>query len=174
MSGTARAAVVAELVETIAAVCRPHPVRVAIDGPDAAGKTTLADELAAGLRGRGREAIRASIDGFHRPRAARYRRGPDSPEGYYEDSFDYAALREALLDPLGPHGSRRYRRAVFDYRTDGSVHVEPEVAAVDAVLLFDGVFLLRPELAEAWDLRIFVVVRPEESLRRALDRDRDL
>src|SRR5206468_12186993 len=76
-------------------------------------------------------------------------------------------LREALLDPLGPHGSRRYRRAVFDYRTDGSVHVEPEVAAVDAVLLFDGVFLLRPELAEAWDLRIFVVVRPEESLRRA-------
>ena len=52
--------------------------------------------------------------------------------------------------------------------------MEPEVAAVDAVLLFDGVFLLRPELAEAWDLRIFVVVRPEESLRRALDRDRDL
>src|SRR5918912_955294 len=110
MSGTARAAVVAELVETIAAVRRQHPVRVAIDGPDAAGKTTLADELAAGLRGRGRETIRASIDGFHRPRAARYRRGPGSPERYYEDSFDYAALHKELLDPLRPHGSRRYRR----------------------------------------------------------------
>src|SRR5437763_3560056 len=124
MSGTARAAVVAELVETIAAVCRPHPVRVAIDGPDAAGKTTLADELAAGLRGRGREAIRASIDGFHRPRAARYRRGPDSPEGYYEDSFDYAAPRGAARParpprqpevPEGrlrlPHGRERPRGA---------------------------------------------------------------
>src|SRR5205823_913617 len=76
--------------------------------------------------------------------------------------------------PARPHGSRRYRRAVFDYRTDRSVHVEPEVAAVDAVLLFDSVFLLRSELAEAWDLRILVVVPPEESLRRALERDRDL
>jgi uridine kinase len=169
-----RAAVVAELVDTIAEARRPHPVRVAIDGPDAAGKTTLADELAAGLRGRGRETIRASIDGFHRPRAARYRRGPDSPEGYYEDSFDYASLRKALLDPLGPSGSRSYRRAAFDHRADRSVLEEPEVAAVDAVLLFDGVFLLRPELAGAWDLRVFVSVRPEESLRRALERDLDL
>jgi len=49
-------------------------VRTAIDGPDAAGKTTLADELAVALRERGRDVIRASIDGFHRPRRERYRR----------------------------------------------------------------------------------------------------
>jgi hypothetical protein len=30
-----------------------HPLRVAVDGPPAAGKTTLADELALLLRGRG-------------------------------------------------------------------------------------------------------------------------
>jgi uridine kinase len=146
-------------------------VRVAVDGPDAAGKTTLADELASGLRNRGRVVIRASIDGFHRPRAERYRRGADAPEGYYEDSFDYGALRHALLDPLGPGGSRAYRRAVFDFRTDAP-RSEPEtVPPEDAVLLFDGVFLLRPELFESWDLRIFVSVGFDEALRRALDRD---
>jgi hypothetical protein len=49
-------------------------VRVAIDGSAAAGKTMLADELAISLRGRGRDVIRASIEGFLRPRIERYRR----------------------------------------------------------------------------------------------------
>jgi hypothetical protein len=40
-------------------------VRVAIDGVDGVGKTTLADELVAPLQLLGRDVIRASIDGFH-------------------------------------------------------------------------------------------------------------
>ena len=58
-----------------------HPVRVAIDGRTASGKTTLADELAAELQGRGRIVIRTSVDGVHRPRAERYRHGRLSVEG---------------------------------------------------------------------------------------------
>jgi uridine kinase len=118
--------------------------------------------------------IRASIDGFHRPRSERYRLGPDSPEGYYRDSFDDEALRRELLDPLGPGGHRLYRTAVFDFGTDAPVEAHRRRAAEDAVLLFDGVFLLRPELRDCWELRIFVRVRPEESLRRAIVRDREL
>ena len=37
---------------------------------------------------------------------------------YYLDSIDNTALRDALLLPLGPEGSYRYRRAIFDFRTD--------------------------------------------------------
>jgi uridine kinase len=80
MAEDRRAAVVRELADRIEAVQRPHPVRVAIDGVDAAGKTTFADELAAVLRRRGRDV----------------RRGELSPEGYYYDSFDYPALRQTL------------------------------------------------------------------------------
>jgi uridine kinase len=166
-----RAALLERLAALIAAVERPHPVRVAIDGPDAAGKTTLADELAGMLRRHGRAVVRASIDGFHRPREERYRRGRDSPLGYYEDSFDYDALRRCLLEPLGPGGTLRYRRAVFDVRTDSPQPATEIVAPRDAVLLLDGIFLLRPELFESWDLRVFVSVRFEEVLRRALERD---
>ncbi len=43
-----------------------------------------------------------------------------------------------------------------------------------AVLLFDGVFLLRPELRDAWDVRIFVSATFDETLRRALQRDKML
>jgi len=40
---TLRQHVIADIAVPVAAVHRRHPVRVAIDGVDAAGKTTLAD-----------------------------------------------------------------------------------------------------------------------------------
>jgi len=164
----------ASVADMVAAVSCPHPLRVAIDGPDAAGKTTLANELAALLAQRGREVIRASIDGFHRPRVERYEQGADSSLGYYEDSFDCERLRNELLQPLGPNGSRLYRSRIFDYRTDRPVEAAAERASDAAVLLFDGVFLLRPELADAWDFRIFVVAGFNEILRRVRVRDSEL
>ncbi len=60
-----------ELSDAIGATERSHPVRVAIDGVGVSGKTVLADELADCLSGLGRSVIRASIDGFHRPRHRR-------------------------------------------------------------------------------------------------------
>src|ERR1700748_2018999 len=94
------------LVGAIESVTTSHPLRVAVDGPPAAGKTTLADELALLLSSRGREVIRASTESFHLPRARRYRRGEFSPEANYHDSFDYGTLRRVLLHPLGPNGDR--------------------------------------------------------------------
>jgi uridine kinase len=164
-----------ELLERLAGAIESgpgsHPVRVAVDGPPAAGKTTLADELALLLRARGREVIRATTESFHRPRAQRYRRGEFSPEANYHDAFDYDALRRVLLDPLGPDGDRRYQRAVYDLGTDTALSPPTATAAADAVLLLDGVFLLRPELIDRWDLSIFVSVAFERTLDRARIRD---
>jgi uridine kinase len=166
-----------ELLERLARLLldleRPHAVRVAIDGPDGAGKTMLADELAGRIEAK-RPVIRAGIDGFHNPRADRLRRGADSPEGYFLDSFDYEALRNVLLDPLGPGGSARYRRRVFDYRLDEKVEAPEEEASPDSILLFDGVFLLRDELRPFWDFSIFVHADFDEIVRRAEARDREL
>ena len=166
-----RSRLVDYLAGRIQRVERPHPVRVAVDGPDAAGKTTLAQELVAPLQARGRPVIRASIDGFHNPAGVRHRRGRTSPEGYYYDSFNYGALAESLLAPLGPGGSRRYVSEVFDYQADACVRAPAREAEVNAVLLFDGVFLLRPELAAHWDFTIFVDAAFEITLARAERRD---
>jgi len=70
-----RPELVAELASRIGRERCPHPIRVAIDGVDASGKTTLADELVAPLKRTGRFVIRASIDGFHHPATVRYRSG---------------------------------------------------------------------------------------------------
>ena len=46
-----------------------------------------------------------------------------------------------------------------------------ETAPADAILLFDGVFLLRRELLRCWDFAIFVAVPFAETQRRAEVRD---
>ncbi|HZU87536.1 MAG TPA: hypothetical protein VFF78_08640 [Anaerolineaceae bacterium] len=162
------------LAEQLAGLRLSHPLRVALDGIDAAGKTSLADELAKVLLQFDRPVIRATMDGFHCPRIVRYRRGAESPEGYFFDSFDYPQLRSALLDPLGPSGDRRYRTAVFDFRQDISLEKPAQIADPQGILLFDGIFLSRPELAGGWDFNIFIEISFETSLARAMRRDLDL
>jgi uridine kinase len=168
---SARLRLLGVLAERIVAIARPHPTRVAIDGVDAAGKTTLADELVAPIAALGRSVIRASVDDFHQPRALRYRAGRHSARGYFRDSFDHAALEAVLLRPLGPGGSRQIRTRVFDYRTDTVVYAPVETAARDAVILLDGIFLNRPELRAHWDLSVFLEVPFEETIARMVERD---
>jgi uridine kinase len=160
------------LAEAVGSVTVAHPTRVAIDGPPAAGKTTLADELAVVLREQGRDVIRATIDDFLFPRAQRYPRGEYSAEGCYFDTHDYEALNRVLLDPLGPGGDRRFQPAVYDRTADAALSPPVTTAPTNAVLLFDGVFLMRPELIDQWDLRIFVSIALEKTVDRAVIRER--
>jgi uridine kinase len=148
-----------------------RPVRIAIDGRLAAGKTALADELATRISQRGRPVIRTSIDGFHQPKATRYARGRNSAEGYYYDSRDLTSIMTLLLAPLGPNGNLLYRTASFDLENDRPHCQEPELAPGNAILLVDGTFLQRPELRDGWDLVIFIQVSPELARRRGVARD---
>lgn len=163
----------ARLADALSALSLAHVPRVAIDGPDAAGKTTFANELAVLISAR-RPVVRLGSDDFHRPAGARYRRGDMSPEGYYLDSFDNEMIVAAVLHPLGPGGDGEYLAAAFDYRSGRPVAGRRRIADPAALLLFDGVFLQRRELREHWDAVIYLHVAPEESLRRALIRDRGL
>src|SRR6185295_10072497 len=101
-----RALMLADLACRIAGLSLGRPIRIAVDGRTASGKTTLSDELAGALRREGRDVIRTSIDGFHRAKAERYARGRHSAEGYYYDARDLSAIMALLLVPLGPGGNR--------------------------------------------------------------------
>lgn len=166
-----RNALLERLAATIAALHPTRRIRVAIDGVDGAGKTMLADSLTPLVIAKGRDVIRASVDGFHNPRAVRYARGRYSPDGFFLDSYDYAAFRRLLLDPLGPDGSGRYVAKLFDHRSDQLVEAPQQQASPTAALIVDGIFLHRPELRACWDLSIFLYVDFAVSMARNATRE---
>lgn len=172
-----RQALIAHVAELILAapIAARHPspgvLRVGIDGVDGAGKSMFGDELTAYLAAAGRPIIRASVDGFHNPQATRYRQGRHSPAGFFYDSYDYVTLKTALLDPLSPEGDGCYRTAAFDHRADAPVNAPLEHATPGAILVFDGIFLHRPELRGYWDCSVFLQVDFGVSVGRIARRD---
>ncbi|MDZ7911407.1 MAG: uridine kinase [Rhodococcus sp. (in: high G+C Gram-positive bacteria)] len=137
----------ASVFETLAAevfALRGSPL-VAIDGVDGSGKTTFAKSLAAQLNAR--PVIVIHVDDFLNPSEIRHRRGRQSPEGFWLDSYDYDALERHVLDPLTPGGSRECRQ-----RRDSDAYL---VAADGAIVLVEGLFLHRDELASRGTTRSF-------------------
>lgn len=174
MGMTARKQCLFGIANQILTLQPQHPLRVAVDGRSAAGKTTFADELGDAIEQAGRPIIRTSIDGFHNPRAVRYRQGRFSPDGYYEDARNLHAVRRLLLEPLGPGGTLLYATACFDLERDEALVPQILRAASTAVLIVDGTFLLRPELNSFWDYVIFLNVSEEDECRRGVMRDAEL
>ncbi|MBT9254406.1 uridine kinase [Phycicoccus sp. MAQZ13P-2] len=110
-----------------------------------------------------REVHRAGVNGFHRPRSLRYARGRTA-ESFYRDSYDHDAVRSRLVEPF--RAGAPWARAVFDVGADGPVQDTQPSAGEDALLLVDGIFLHRPELAGLWDASLWVEVPFDVSVPR--------
>ncbi len=150
-------------------------MRVVVDGRTGAGKTTFADELAAAIRARGRSTLRASLDDFKHPWPHAKQHGYDrvTGEGYYRNAYDFHSAQSLLLQPAGPAGTGKVVLCAHDPLT-GVDHRSVTVdAPSDAVLVVDGVFAMRPEYDDCWDVRIWLHTEPEIALARGLRRDTD-
>lgn len=151
-----RQLVLVDLLSMMLSVRPGERALIGIDGVDGAGKSRLAAELVAiAPHVAGRDVHSVSIDGFQHPRARRHARG-SGPESFYQDSYDYDAFREHVLRPF--KAGRDYVPAVHDVATDQGVAPAPVGVSEDAVLLVDGIFLRRPELAAEWDATLMVLV----------------
>ena len=117
---------------------------VAVDGIDGADTVRFANDLANALRALGSQVARASMDGFLRAGPDRSTRGGDSVEVHYRDSFDYDEFRRVLAHPF----------------RSGEPSEQEQMVPADAILLVDGVFLNRPELAGLWNYSIWLDPAP--------------
>jgi uridine kinase len=166
-----RTAVIGQIADIVCRDQPSHPARVAIDGVTASGKSTLARELSGAVAARGRPVIHLTMDGYHHRREHRHRQGRTSATGYYDDAYDFAAFARLVLTPLGPGGDRHYRERIIDLASDQPITEAPAAAPADAVLIVDGSFLQRPELASHWDHRIFLDTSLDVARSRGVSRD---
>ena len=166
-----RAILLKELADTLLSQKKDHPLRVGIDGVDASGKTTLANELKDELKNSDVQVICIFIDGFHNSKKIRYRKGRNSPLGYYMDTTNYKAVVDEVLSPLGPNGNGKYKTAIFDFFENKSVGILYKKADPRSILIMEGVFLFRPDLISYWDFKIFLDVDFRITRKRAEQRD---
>ena len=148
------------------------PILIGIDGRSAAGKTTLADALAAHLDRGPRQVLRSSIDDFH-PAGHKYRSAERryTPATYFAEGFEYAKLRAMLLDPLRATGNRRCRLDLWDSFHDQPLPEHWIDVAPDAIVVVDGIFLLHPDLRSYWDYVLWLHVGWDTMIERAARRD---
>ena len=151
-----------------------HRLRIAIDGLTASGKTSLGHELAHALSRRNRPSLRASLDDFKRPWRERHLYDRLSGEGYYRNAFDRAALRRLLLDPSDPTADGLVALCSIDPLTQIDYSALTSAMSANGVLIVDGAFACRPELNPYWDLRIWIDIDTELSVRRGIERDAGL
>lgn len=137
---------------------------LAVDGVDGSGKTIFAAKLAAQIRDRPVIVIHA--DDFLNPSHVRHAKGRASPEGFWNDTYNYAALHDRVLTPLGPNGDGWFVPASYDRATDGTVPAEACLAPLNALVLVEGMFLLRDELVSRWDASVFLDVPFSETAAR--------
>ncbi|MFF2273188.1 hypothetical protein ACFVTX_12980 [Agromyces sp. NPDC058136] len=170
---TPRVTFLRDLAREIAAHFGRGRMIVAVDGPVQSGKTAFADDLGSVLREQGHSVFRASMEGFHRSRAAQADFGDDTAERYSRYGFDESALRRVLVEPFRLGGSTAFVTRVLDPARDAWVEPKWITGPADAILLLDGRFVLRERLDELWDFRIAIGGDPVDPADRLVYAERD-
>jgi molybdopterin-guanine dinucleotide biosynthesis protein A/uridine kinase len=158
------------VVEMIMAALPPgRPVVVALDGRSGAGKSTIATALALRTGGTVLEGddfynvSLAGLDAIERDRMS----GAEAAELV----IDWYRMRSEALQPLRHGQAAAY--APYDWEAhDGRLAESKALPAADLVIV-DGVYSARPELADLVDLAVLVDIDPEIRADRLAQREDD-
>lgn len=143
---------------------------VGISGIDGSGKTEFARALEKSLIDRNYKTQAIHLDDFHNPKEIRYA-GKDQADNYFNRSFNFNLVAEKLLKSLKRKRTFTTKMTLLDYRTD-KYNIEREFSFnTDTIVIFEGVFLFRKELAPYIDYKIFLDITFAESRKRAKRRD---
>ena len=132
-----------------------RPMVVALDGRSGSGKSTLASQVAEAIG-----ATRVPCDDFFAAGIPAAGWDARTPAQRAADAIDWRRLRAEAIEPL--RAGKTARWLAFDFaggpRHDGSYPLErvPTERAPSEVILLDGAYSARPELADLIDLAVLV------------------
>ena len=138
---------------------------VAVDGQGGAGKTALTSDLAYALEAIGRRVEIVHFDEFFLQSALRPMGvGAEKPIG---GDFNWRRLRDQVLVPL--QGERTASYARYDWTQDALAEIREILPG--AIVIVEGVYSSRKELAPLYDLRVWVDCPRHLRLSRGIARD---
>ncbi len=147
-------------IDTVVAAIRAcsvssHRLVVAIDGRSGSGKSTVAEAVAQAIG-----AVIVPCDDFFAASVSNAEWDGRTPEQRAADAIDWRRLKREAIEPL--RTGRPARWYAFDFlagpRDDGTYPLQraPIELAPKPVVLLDGAYSARPELADVLDLSVLV------------------
>jgi phosphoglycolate phosphatase-like HAD superfamily hydrolase/uridine kinase len=149
---------------------KERPFVIGVNGIDGSGKTEFAEALEKFLINRNYLTQAIHLDDFHNPKAIRYA-GRDQADNYYNKSFNINLIVENLLKPLRQKETSSVHMTLLDWPTDKQDAEREFSFNPETIVIFEGVFLFRKELAKYIDYKVFLDITFEESKKRAKGRD---
>jgi molybdenum cofactor guanylyltransferase len=146
-----------------------RPVVVAIDGPRCAGKSILATAVAL-------QSGAAVLEGddFYRntlPRFTPAQRDAMSDAAVVDAVIDWQRLRDEALLPLRDGKSATFEP--YDWDADNGRLAPPKTIPAGDLIIVEGVYAARPELADLVDIAVYLGVDPQTSAARYPQRKND-
>jgi phosphoglycolate phosphatase len=142
---------------------------IGINGIDGSGKTTFAAALETYIKTKGLPTQVIHLDDFHFPKAIRHA-GKNQVDNYYSRSFNLDLIID-MLSPIQKKQPVGLKLKTLDLVTDKFTNEREYNIKPDTIVILEGVFLFRKELAPYVDLKVFLDIPFEESKRRAVIRD---
>ena len=145
------------------------PVVIAIDGPSCVGKSILATAVA--LRS---GASVVEWDDFYRntlPRLTVSQREAMSDAAVVNAVIDWERLRDQALSPLRAGDSATYQP--YDWEADDGRLAPPKTVPAANLIILEGVYAARPELADLVDVAVYLGVDQQIRARRCAERKND-
>lgn len=145
-------------------------VRIGINGIEGTGKTIFCQNLTNHLVSKKLQAIQITIDGYHNPKAVRYRQGRDSAQGYYEDAYNENKFLKYVLKS-SQNKTPYYIESIHNLETDEDVKPIKHWLTNQHILLTDGAYLFKNIFLPYWDFKIYLYSDFTTALMRGIQRD---
>jgi phosphoglycolate phosphatase-like HAD superfamily hydrolase/uridine kinase len=146
------------------------PFVIGVNGIDCSGKTTFATALEKYLKSKDYSTQIINLDDFHHPKAVRYA-GDNPAENYFNKSFDIQTMIRQILVPLREKGTHSVTLKLLDLQTDKYEVIRKYYFNPRTIVIAEGVFLFRKELASYLGYKIFLDIPFSVSRERAGARD---
>jgi molybdenum cofactor guanylyltransferase len=146
-----------------------RPIVIAIDGPSCSGKSILANAVALRAGGSVLEG-----DDFYRAALQRLsvaQREAISDAGVVDAVMDWERLRDEALLPLRARHPATFQP--YDWNADNGRLAPPKTIPAADLIIVDGVYAARPELADLVDLAVYLGVDPRTRASRYAARNND-